>query len=305
MNNSKIATGIPLGKITHHNHNEQLSPVMGIPIDFIAEKRDYFYHLCQIHEINQETIAKMYLLNECDIVIIADDSGSMRQKTFGNQTRWIQLKNIISICTEIINCISSSTIDLCFVNKYDEYYNNIKTSQEIEDIFHNREPCGLTPLIFTLNQILMRKKKSKKLLILIVTDGEPTDYNRTGVNTSNDSINEFKKILMEKNDNVYVNILACTDDRDSMKYLNRWDREIKNLDVIENYIAERYQILSKGKVQKFSFGEYVVKALIGSLDENIDKLDELSNEYSGEFSQQVSRDFREENSVKCGCCVSS
>lgn len=305
MSNSEISSNIPIGQIIDNNNNESALPVMGIPIDFIPEKKDYFFQLCQQYEIRQETIDKIYLLNMCDIVIVADDSGSMRQRTFGNQTRWTQLKNTISICTEIINCINSSTVDLCFVNRYNEYYNNIKSFQEIDAIFHRREPCGLTPLVFVLDQILKRKKWSKKLLILIVTDGEPTDFNIDATKTSNESINGFKKILMEKDDNVYINILACTDDKESMKYLNKWDKEIKNLDVIEGYLSERNQILSKGKVENFSFGEYVIKALIGSLDENTDKLDELSDEYSENLSQQASGDFKEKNSVKCGCCVVS
>jgi hypothetical protein len=305
MNNSEIPTGIPLGIIPYHSQTTSLSPVMGIPIDLLEDKKNYFFDLCQLYEINQKTIDKMYLLNECDIVIIADDSGSMRQRTFGNKTRWEQLKKTISICAEVISCIGSSALDLCFVNRHDEYYDNIQSSQDIEQIFHNREPCGLTPLIFTLNQILRRKKNSKKLLILIATDGEPTDFDTPGVKTSYKSISEFKKVLMEKSDNVYVNILACTDDKESMKYLDRWDNEIKNLDVIESYLTERNQILSKGKIENFSFGEYVIKALIGSLDENTDKLDELSNEYSGNFSQQASRDFKTVNSTKCDCCVVS
>ncbi len=72
-------------------------------------------------------------------------------------------------------------------------------------------------------------------------------------------------------------IRTCTDDEDSVSYLNRWDRDIKNLDVIDDYNSERKEIRrKKGSNYRFSYGDYVVKSLIGSIDPKLDKSDEKS-----------------------------
>jgi hypothetical protein len=68
---------------------------------------------------------------------------------------------------------------------------------------------------------------------------------------------------------------VCTDDEDSVNYLNRWDRTIPNLDVVDDYRSERMEIKKvKGPNFRFSFGDYVVKSLVGSIDPELDKMDE-------------------------------
>jgi hypothetical protein len=62
-----------------------------------------------------------------------------------------------------------------------------------------------------------------------------------------------------------------------MDYLNKWDRKIPRLDVVDDYKNERIEILqSKGHNYRFSYGDYIVKILIGSLDPQLDNLDERS-----------------------------
>ena len=100
------------------------------------------------------------------ITSVSDDSivgifndGNFNSCSYSNST------NLVNI--EPIPITEEWLLSLGFKNRYNEYYNNIRTSQEIEEIFHDREPCGLTPLIFTRNQILRIKNTSKKLLILM------------------------------------------------------------------------------------------------------------------------------------------
>lgn len=74
---------------------------------------------------------------------------------------------------------------------------------------------------------------------------------------------------------MYTNIIACTDDDDSISYLNNWDRNIERLDVIDDFRNERNEIKKlRGQGFSFTFGDYVVKSLIGSIDHEIDTLDE-------------------------------
>ena len=58
----------------------------------------------------------------------------------------------------------------------------------------------------------------------------------------------------------------------------RFDKDIHNLDVVDDFISERKEVkAARGSNYPFSFGDYVVKSLIGSIDPELDNLDEKSN----------------------------
>ncbi len=51
-------------------------------------------------------------------------------------------------------------------------------------------------------------------------------------------------------------LLFNLDDKQTMAYLNDWDKKIPNLDVVEDYRSERQQIQAyRGKNVPFSFGD--------------------------------------------------
>ena len=65
----------------------------------------------------------------------------------------------------------------------------------------------------------------------------------------------------------YVTFLACTDDLQAVNYLSHWERRIPHVDVIDDYHSERTEVhRSRGANFPFSFGDYIVKALLGSVD---------------------------------------
>ena len=109
-------------------------------------------------------------------------------------------------------------------------------------------------------------------------------FSRTGCPTSNkltqkDAIKQFKNALENRRplDKIFVTIVACTDDEYSLKYLNNWDVNIPNLDVVDDYDSERREIYSAGRLKYgFTFGDYVAKILLGSFVKEIDSLDEKS-----------------------------
>jgi hypothetical protein len=101
--------------------------------------------------------------------------------------------------------------------------------------------------------------------------GQPTD-DRGRVDTDT-----LKRILQHNRnpiDRVFVSFLACTDDESSVAYLNAWDDELKNVDVTDDYLSERKEILrAQGSSFKFSYADYVCKMLLGPIDPEIDRLD--------------------------------
>jgi len=66
---------------------------------------------------------------------------------------------------------------------------------------------------------------------------------------------------------MHVTFLACTDDLQTVNYLSNWDRRIPNVDVMDDYRSERLEVQrTRGGNFPFSFGDYIVKSLLGAID---------------------------------------
>lgn len=248
---------------------------------------------------------KLRVLENYKIVYIIDDSGSMSQQlndTYDNEnkntnayghkkTRWQEAYEIVLTTLDISLCLSEDGIDIHFLNR-DSIY--AVKDKEIIDVAFSVDPEGGTPLVDTLVRVLKNIKSillEKKVLIIIVTDGEPRN------SSGGSDVHKFKSLLMNRcsyasfetevegiassasstmsYNRLPVSILACTDDEESVNYLNKLDDEVPSLDVVDDYITERRQILNaQGSRFTFSHGDYVVKCLIGAIDPEIDKLDE-------------------------------
>jgi hypothetical protein len=110
----------------------------------------------------------------------------------------------------------------------------------------------------------------RKLLVIIATDGEPTD------DFGKQDIAGFKTALLSRGKNVYTTIVSCTDEDSTMDYLNSWDVNIPRLDVVDDYRNEKIEVLrAMGRSHPFSYGDYIVKILVGSMDPQLDNLDEF------------------------------
>ncbi|KAJ3298187.1 hypothetical protein HDU79_000075 [Rhizoclosmatium sp. JEL0117] len=244
-----------------------------------------FASLVGRHEISHLMAKKLRRLEAYDIVVIADDSGSMNTPVTANlasafapaPTRWDELKATVSTVTDIAATLDSDGIDVFFLNR--EPVRNVTGPSAALDAAFAPRPGGYTPITRVLREVLAEKWLSvnqadrKKLLILIATDGQPT--------TDSGQLDHqaLKHVLMYERGGpgqVPVAFLVCTDDDDEIEYLNEWDNSIRDLDVIDDYHTERKQILGiQGKGFPFSRGDWVCKMLLGAIDPEIDALDEF------------------------------
>jgi hypothetical protein len=247
-----------------------------------------YRRIVDTYEISREYADKLQQLRGFKVVFVFDDSGSMNStlddsplNTPGSllkATRWDELQSFAKIAIDIVTIFEQSGSDVYFLNR--PMASNIVNISQIDQIFRDNKPSGYTPLPRILNQVFQQNAnvvRERKLLIIIVTDGEPTD------DTGKVTIKQFKSCLKNRQpiDRIFINIVACTDDDNSMDYLNKWDRTIKNLDVIDDFRNERLEIKNiKGNNFQFSYGDYVVKSLIGSVDPTIDKFDESRSKCS-------------------------
>jgi len=226
------------------------------------------------YKIQEELVERLYLLEDYEIIIVCDDSGSM--KTIIDETdqitRWDQLCYIVKIILELGIIFDSTGVDIYFLNRGS--FHNIKNIESIDEIF-SVPPRGYTPLVPVLRHIFKlpftHRDNDKKVLVFIATDGAPTD-DKGIIN-----INELE-YLMNKERNcktTHVMFLLCTDNRSSVDYLNEWDKYMINVDVTDDYKTEKDKIRSfRGQNYPFSIGDYIVKALIGAIDPEMDSLNE-------------------------------
>jgi hypothetical protein len=241
-------------------------------------REERFREIITRHEISQFFANKLQVLSTFKIVFIFDDSGSMNSQIEDSPlntglikaTRWDELKYFSRISLDIASIFNENGTDIHFLNRPPA--RNITHVDQLSGVF-NIKPAGYTPLGRVLQLALNENSNvflgENKLLVIIVTDGEPTDEH------GRNAVYEFQRILQSRHKNVYTTIVSCTDDDESMSYLNSWDKSIPRLDVVDDFRNERAQIVrAQGPHFRFSFGDYIVKSLVGSIDHELDKLDE-------------------------------
>lgn len=111
--------------------------------------------------------------------------------------------------------------DVYFLNRPTAH--GVRTAEDLAAHFV-QPPNGYTPIASLLNKVLNDNRQTalaeRKLLVVIVTDGEPTDDQGRG------DVSGFRRSLESRPPFVFTTIVSCTDEEDTMKYLNNWDKKI-------------------------------------------------------------------------------
>ena len=274
-------------------------------MDFADYRMQKLRALASQYEIRLDWVSRLRQLENFHITVLCDDSGSMGQlcapgsggggaprDPFGRQpTRWSELQGSVSLLVQMITALDASgAVDIYFLNRPPLL--GVTDAAQVGVAFAS-PPQGFTPLTRNFWHIVQAKQAvlaEKRLLLLIATDGEPTDD--AGVVR----IPEFLHALRSKPANMYVQIMACTDDESTMSYLNSADNSIPHLDVTDgawrlrggaatrhslcsnlarrtraplapppsaDYASERAEVLrAQGASFRFSHGDYVVKSLL-------------------------------------------
>lgn len=213
-----------------------------------------FHEIIQKYEISHYFASKLQLLRNFKIAFIFDDSGSMntilhdsplnRNNNLIKATRWDELQYFANISIEIASIFNPEEgCDVYFLNRFPSPVRRIVNVNQLSEYF-KAKPQGFTPLTQTLYKVLNDNAQSdeRKLLVIICTDGEPTD------SAGRVNISEFKQSLMTRPIRVHTTIVACTDDDDSVGYLNHWDRSISRLGNLKKRNCEE----TKNNILNFS-----------------------------------------------------
>lgn len=150
---------------------------------------DKFRAIVDKHEISLDMAQRLQQLRGFKIVFIFDDSGSMNAplddsplnnaNSLMKATRWDELQYFAKISVEIASLFDSDGCSIYFLNKQPSPLHNITDESQVAPLF-NEKPRGFTPLPRVLDTVLRDNGPylaEKKLLVVIATDGEPTDDN--------------------------------------------------------------------------------------------------------------------------------
>ncbi len=224
-------------------------------------------------DISLVTVSELRVLESYTIVIAIDDSASMKEKVAvkrkgeKHKTRWDELKETIEPVIRLGYSLDKDGVDVYFLNRGSVM--NVTSYEKIKAKF-DQKPKGGTPSITTLKRIIAEKAEAeRKLLIVFATDGEPTDGSPPEKSSA-----QFAELLKKvTGKDIRVSILVCSDDRQTVSFLDKLDGESDSIDVVDDYETERSQIIGRG-TKFFSRGDYIAKILIGAVNPKWDKLDE-------------------------------
>ena len=232
----------------------------------------YLRDLAEKYNIKKDLVERLESLGEFEIVIVCDESGSMNEfiDEFG-KTRWEVLKEIVKIVLEIATVFDENGVDVYFTRQPSQ---NVTDPKQIDECFL-KEPQGYGSVVPLLEHIFQSPESKagldKKLLVFVATDGSLTDE------TNAFALPSLEKVMKEKrtSDTTHVMFLLCNNDPRSIECFAQWDRDMENVDVTSLYKMEQDIIHQyRGHDYPFSFGDYIVKLLLGAVDPELDALNE-------------------------------
>jgi len=225
------------------------------------------------------TVAKadeLTVIEGHQMVIIADDSGSManpsvppakRKPGVDSSTRWDELRATISSIVDVTACFDSSGVDVFFLNR--EAVAGVKDSSDprLVQAFET-PPDGTTPLLEAMELVTSRLSRERPVLLFLLTDGEP--------NGGPEPVEAALKKLVAHGGGpkICVQIMVCTPDDEEVEWLNALDRDTEGLDVTDDYHTEQQEVLMFNKASQFTRGDWVMKAVLGTVSKKFDDWDE-------------------------------
>jgi hypothetical protein len=226
-----------------------------------------FDQLVRQHELNAAVATQLKdVLSKCVVVLLCDDSDSMNRPIAEEgtdpfapkrSTRWLELKKLASNLIEIITAVNPNGLDIHFLNR--PTLKGVNSTAGLQNAF-GIPPTGGTPLIGKISSIFREYDglpRGQQLLLICITDGEPTDPGM--------SRNDLFNVLVNKKDNVHVSFAECTDQSDDMDYLDQWDGVIQRFDNTDDYREELARVKNvQGQQFKFDYMDYVVKILLAT-----------------------------------------
>lgn len=253
-------------------------------VNNVIFKKDKILKLIKEWKIDGKMGIDLIQLALYDIVLYIDDSGSMN---FENRIE--DTKIIIEKIAEVMTIFDHDGISVRFINtdEKDLESQGIKTDginnyTDVINLINDDLFCGGTEIGYIMekkiiNDILFGIKPSKPIIVITITDGEPTDSPK---NRIFDVIKDTYKILKKNNNESAISFMFSQvgTDKNAQKFLDKLDNDdnIGNyIDCVSNIELEQEQCLKNNGI-KMNYKGWLVKLMLGSIDNKYDKIDEIN-----------------------------
>eukprot|EP01062_Namystynia_karyoxenos_P023331 TRINITY_DN19013_c2_g4_i1.p1 TRINITY_DN19013_c2_g4~~TRINITY_DN19013_c2_g4_i1.p1 ORF type:complete len:358 (+),score=110.33 TRINITY_DN19013_c2_g4_i1:70-1074(+) len=254
-------------------------PLMG-GTSSAADKHSRLQQVLRRFEISIAEAQDLVVLQDYEIVIIADDSGSMRISAMPpaqrplpgsgkpDPSRWDELKATVAMVVEIATVFDEDGLDIYFLNrpplKNVTSMNDPRLAQSFQ-----QPPSGTTPLTRCLTDLVKHTHGDKPVLLVIATDGVPDGG-------PGPFVEAVESIVTRRTTSkrFRLQMMACTADDEAIGWMNQLDSRFKEVDVTDDYYSERDEVLRAGRMKKFNRSDWVIKALLGPVSQKFDGWDE-------------------------------
>lgn len=207
----------------------------------------------------------LLVLQKYNIAVIADDSGSMMNRT-NIGTRWSELKDTLTLVIEIACCFDADGVDVYFLNRGGVKGVAHAKDPRLESAFASG-PSGGTPLAETISRVIRDQGSEKPLLLLVATDGVPDG----GVDKVSTVI---RQTIKDPDQQVRYQLLPCSDLERDIAWMNDLDEEFPEVDATDDYETEKAEVLRAGLAKQFDRSDWIMKALLGPVSKKFDAWDE-------------------------------
>ena len=245
------------------------------------------------YNISDNYIEQYQYLSGYKIIFVFDDSATMNdividsrlKKGFSNARRWDELQDYAKCAIDLANLNNKDGIDCYFLNRGN--FKEVKNFDGIKSEFDDsKPPKGHSPILDKFKEIIKDnetyfKGQDGKLLITLVVDGKSTDKN------GKDNTDKLKSEISNLDKNIRVRIVSITDDHKFMEFLDGWESHFNNRSedkggmfgfgkksnnnnksedrIVKFWFTDHFNVEQRNTIDRFSFGDYVVKSLIGQL----------------------------------------
>lgn len=161
-------------------------------------------------------------LTEYDFIVCIDASGSMSTEDCpGSRSRWAYMQESLMAFTRDVSKLDDDGIGLVVFGGSNITAQDNVTVDKVEAVFAERSPRGGTPLHSALERALaLGSKSSKKLFVLVFTDGEPDDKKMV------EDVIRRQANSQPKDESCTFLFVQIGRDADASKYLHHLDDEI-------------------------------------------------------------------------------
>lgn len=208
----------------------------------------------------------LQLLEEYDIIFIVDDSTSMN---FNGGGRIIEVRETLVMFMELACEVDDDGVDLLFLNNPNGY--NIKNPKDAQKIIDSITWAGRTPTGKRINDVLTNYKtalnsnpNTKPLSIVVITDGDASDKPLLEA-TIVDCAKHMKNLGKPKQ--VCFQFFQVGNDQNAKKFLEMLDDDLEKKYQIQDIVD-----CVHSQDGNLSLKERFIKALVGAIDPNIDRV---------------------------------